>query len=216
MKQLPRRTPSRRTSVVLLVAALLGLFGVLAVHVATGRAQVHDTAILLAINQHASSLLDTVALTVTHSGDMVVIGTVGVLVLAYLLRRHQRAAATQIAIVIGGAAVLNTLLKLIFQRDRPELWELLTYEATYSFPSGHALMTSVVAGLLIAMTWRSNWRWWTLSFGVLYTVLVGLSRLYLGVHYPSDVLAGWCVGAVWVLIVVVAMKAVQKNRTVTQ
>jgi len=81
------------------------------------------------------------------------------------------------------------------------------HEAGYSFPSGHA-MASAALGLALAVAlWNSRWRWWGLVFAVVYIAFVGYSRLYLGVHYPTDILAGWLVSGVWVLAIALLIRS---------
>ena len=105
------------------------------------------------------------------------------------------------ALEVGGAAVLDKVLKPLFARPRPTLYPHLVPETNYSFPSGHAvgdlafaMALFLVVGTLIRGRWRSLGY---LSIGL--ALLIGASRPYLQVHYPSDVLAGWALGLAWVL-----------------
>jgi undecaprenyl-diphosphatase len=124
--------------------------------------------------------------------------TAAVAAVLYRMQRWQSLAF--VALSVSGALVINTALKLVFIRQRPELWELLTHESTYSFPSGHAAMSSALALTIIVLVWNSRWRGPVVGIGALYVLAIGFSRLYLGVHYPTDVLAGWIVSAIWVFI----------------
>lgn len=114
-----------------------------------------------------------------------------------LLRRFRE--ATYAAIALGGSALLNIAAKQAFARDRPSLWESIAPEHNYSFPSGHAMGSMTLAAVLVLLAWNTRWRWPALVFGVLFAGSVSLSRIYLGVHYPSDILAGWCAALVWVV-----------------
>jgi undecaprenyl-diphosphatase len=100
-----------------------------------------------------------------------------------------------------GGMLVSSLLKLLFSRERPEIALRLVVEQSYSFPSGHAMMSAVVylslAVMLSAMQPRLRERVFFLLAAMLLTFLVGVSRMYLGVHYPTDVLAGWAVGLAW-------------------
>ncbi|WP_185974662.1 phosphatase PAP2 family protein [Deinococcus detaillensis] len=96
-----------------------------------------------------------------------------------------------------GAYGLSTLIKLLVHRARPQLWKVLTPETDFSYPSGHALISLTVITACIWLAWPTKWRRVVLVAGACFLVLVGLSRLYLGVHYPSDVLGGWLMGAEW-------------------
>lgn len=113
-----------------------------------------------------------------------------------VLRRYRE--ATFAAIALGGSALLNMAAKAIFARERPMLWESIAPETTYSFPSGHAMGSMTLAWVLLLLAWRTRWRWPVIGLMAPFVVLVGLSRVYLGVHYPSDILAGWAVASVWV------------------
>jgi membrane-associated phospholipid phosphatase len=164
-----------------------------------------DAAILHWLRQPASPGLDSWAVWLTDLGGPIgvtVVTLVGAIAL-YLGRR--RRAALVLVTGVGGAAVINSLLKLIFQRARPDLWEPLIHEASFSFPSGHAMVSSALACSVVYILWRTRWRWWAIGLGLIYALVIGLTRLYLGVHYPTDVLAGWLVGFTWVAILRAAL-----------
>ena len=105
-----------------------------------------------------------------------------------------------IAAVVG-AGLLNLLLKATFQRDRPDLWEHIVTELTYSFPSGHAMASMALGSAMIMAFWRTRYRVVALIGGVFYIISIALTRLYLGVHYPTDIIAGWCAALAWVVFV---------------
>ncbi len=107
-----------------------------------------------------------------------------------------------VAVNIGGAGVLNILLKNIIQRPRPDGFRLVA-ESGYSFPSGHSMISMAFFGLVIWMVWHYHkddvMRYvWCAVFGLI-IALVGISRIYLGVHYASDVIAGFCVSIIWLV-----------------
>jgi undecaprenyl-diphosphatase len=117
----------------------------------------------------------------------------------YLSGRAHKALA-----VLGwtaAGALLSTLAKLGFARPRPDLVPHGAEVYTHSFPSGHAMSSAVIfltLGVMIALVQESRRiKFYVLAFAVLLTMLVGMSRVYLGVHWPSDVLAGWALGAAW-------------------
>ena len=107
-----------------------------------------------------------------------------------------------VAVNLVCVVALNTVLKFIVQRPRPDGFRLIT-ESGYSFPSGHSMVAMAFFGLLIWMVWRYHRHdvmrvVWCVCFGLV-IVMVGVSRIYLGVHYASDVLAGFCVSLVWLI-----------------
>ena len=101
----------------------------------------------------------------------------------------------------AGSAVLNLAAKPVFARERPALWESIAPEHNYSFPSGHAMGSMTLACVLVLLAWRTRARWAVLCAAAVFVVLVGMSRVYLGVHYPSDILAGWAAAIAWTIAV---------------
>ena len=100
-------------------------------------------------------------------------------------------------IALAGSALLNLGAKQLYARERPSLWESIAPESTYSFPSGHAMGSMTLACVLVLLAWRTRWRWWVAVPACGFALAVGMSRVYLGVHYPSDILAGWAAAAAW-------------------
>lgn len=126
-----------------------------------------------------------------------------------VLRRYRE--ATFAAIALGGSALLNIGAKLFFTRERPSLWESIAPETTYSFPSGHAMGSMTLAWVLVLLAWHTRWRWPLVAVMAPFVVLVGLSRVYLGVHYPSDILAGWAVASAWTAVVFLSVYRVHRR-----
>ena len=98
---------------------------------------------------------------------------------------------------VMGSAILNIAGKHYFARMRPDLWLSITPETTYSFPSGHAMGSTTLGMAAIILCWATRWRWPVLTASVTFVLLIGVSRVYLGVHYPSDIFAGWSAAIVW-------------------
>lgn len=119
-----------------------------------------------------------------------------VLVAALLLLRRWRAALFA-AVALGGSGLLNVGAKLAFGRVRPELWESIAPEQNFSFPSGHAMGSMTLACVLVLLLWRTRWRRPLIVVLALFVGAVGWSRIHLGVHFPSDILAGWSLGLAW-------------------
>lgn len=120
-----------------------------------------------------------------------------VLTLGLLVARRWRE-ATFAGVSLGGSTLLNMATKQFFQRDRPALWESIAPEHTFSFPSGHAMGSATLAMVVVLLCWHTRFRWPVVAFAVLFALTVGASRIYLGVHYPSDILGGWAAGIAWV------------------
>jgi len=118
------------------------------------------------------------------------------LVVVLALRRNLREGLFA-GISMIGSALLNMGAKHLFARQRPSLWESIAPESTFSFPSAHAMGTMTLAAVLILLAWWTRWRWPVAVPMVAFAGLVALSRIYLGVHYPSDILAGWAAALVW-------------------
>jgi undecaprenyl-diphosphatase len=159
-----------------------------------------DEAILLWIHQFASPTLDRVMLTVTHLGNPSIVIPLACMGFSWLVWRRQRTIAIVFAINCVGGAVLSTGLKLLFGKPRPALWPQIITETTYSFPSGHALGSMVLYGFWAYLLARRFPKFSPAIYAgaVLLISGIGLSRLYLGVHWPTDVLAGYGVGFLWV------------------
>ena len=151
------------------------------------------------LHEHASSSLVNVFEVVTYAGNALVLGVVILTAAALLLRRGRLNDAALLVAAFGGAVVVNGLLKLLFHRRRPEL--SFVHLDTYSFPSGHAAAaaaTFTAGAWLLALRHRdTRARVLIVLAAALLIVIVGFSRLYLGAHYLSDVLAGFSFGLGW-------------------
>lgn len=119
--------------------------------------------------------------------------------IAWLAWRKRSRDALFLAVSVLGSLLLNQVAKHHFSRARPDLWLSLAPESSFSFPSGHAMASATIAVAMSVLFWSTPWRRDVLWSGVAFTLLVGVSRVYLGVHYPSDVIAGWAAAIAWVL-----------------
>lgn len=218
-----RRLRAIERPVALLIAAvalLLFAFVSLASEVIEGDMRAFDERLLLALRM-PEDLSVPLGPPWLHEmvRDFTALGSTGVLTIVTLgaagflaIRRKGRTAIFVLAAVIGGV-LLGNALKIGFSRPRPDLVPHGVEVFTNSFPSGHAMMSAVVyltLGDLLARTEeRTAMRLFIMGLAVLLAVLVGVSRVYLGVHWPSDVLAGWAVGACWALVCVLVMARLQ-------
>lgn len=182
-------------------AVLLVGFALLAVAANSGFSQGFDEAVLRWLYSQATPAWDAAAIVVTDSGGVLAVALITLGVVAGLLYAKRRAEALQLAAAVMGAVWLNLTLKLFFQRQRPDLWTTIITEQSLSFPSGHAMVSAALATALVLLFWRTAWRWPVVGIAIAYIGLVGLSRMYLGVHYPTDVMAGWTAGAAVALAV---------------
>jgi undecaprenyl-diphosphatase len=158
--------------------------------------------------------------------DFSALGGVGIITLFslaglgwLLLRRKYRASILLVAAVCGGGA-LSTLLKTVFGRPRPEFVSHGAQVLSPSFPSGHSLLAAVVylsLGVVVArLQPRVYLKAYFILLAILVTALVGFSRVYLGVHWPTDVLGGWLVGAMWALALWIVVRWLQRRNKVEQ
>lgn len=171
-----------------------------------------DVAVLESVHRLSAPGLDTVVTSVTDFGYVWWVGGITLVVCAALIywRRYRDAAIVLVG--VAGSAVLNLILKALFQRDRPELWARLVTENSHSFPSGHAMASMSLAAVIIVVLWPTRWRWLAVSGGALYVLVIGFTRLYLGVHYPTDIVAGWVMAAAWVVIVAAVVRRWQIHK----
>lgn len=196
----------------LLSLAGLSLFGwafvELADDIAEGEAPSFDRVILLALRNPADlsdpvgpSWFEESARDMTGLGGYAILTIVTLSAIVYLVMGGKRHAAVLVLAAVGGGMLLSTALKFGFERPRPDLVPHGARIYTASFPSGHAMLSAVtyltLGALLARVQQRRGVRAFLMGLAVGLTLAVGASRVYLGVHWPSDVLAGWCVGAAW-------------------
>ena len=198
----------------LLAAVLTTIFVRYGSYVRSGATQRLDEAILRRINEGQHPLLDGFMLEITMLGTWtVVMTTVSVAAMFLWLNRHKYSAILLLVATVGGT-ILNNILKLAYDRPRPQVFEWKTHALSSSFPSGHSMSAVVVYGTvayLAARLQKKAWaRWLTLVVAGLLIGLICFSRMYLGVHYPSDVLAGMTMGLGWAAFCMATLEAFQK------
>jgi len=155
---------------------------------------------------HRSSVATAIAKVVTTVGSTVVMGILAAVVAVLLFLRHRRGDAAMVAAVAAGAGLLVMIGKRVVGRVRPPEQYRLVAETNASFPSGHALASMAIVGvfavLLVGATRPLGRRIVTILLASVVVALIGASRLYLGVHWATDVLGGWLSGAAWLLLCV--------------
>ncbi|MBD2101204.1 phosphatase PAP2 family protein [Leptolyngbya sp. FACHB-261] len=158
-----------------------------------------EKSLLLAINARSTAILDRWMFAVTLLGQREVAGPLLGLVGSLLIYYHQSASALVLGINLAGSWLLNWIFKGFFRRKRPELWASPKRPLDYSYPSGHSMSAISFYGLLAVYGTRflNITPWLTFPLGAVLSIAVGFSRMYLGVHWPTDVLSGWAAGGIW-------------------
>lgn len=188
-------------------------FAKFAGHVTSGSTQVFDEAVLGWVGKHRSPSLEPIILEITFLGTgTVTIAIVAVSAMFLWLTRHQYSAALLMISAIGGV-LLNNILKVGFDRPRPQVFEWGSHALSSSFPSGHAMSAAAVYGTIAYLVARLQKRYihravTLMAAGILILLIAG-TRLYLGVHYPSDVFAGIIIGLAWAAFCMATLEASQ-------
>ncbi len=179
--------------------------------VVEGETRAFDEAILRALRQPGNlsapigpGWLTHVVTDITSLGGTTVLTLVTIVTVGYLVLASRRATGMFVLLSVLGGWLLSTLLKIGIARPRPDIVPHLVDVHDLSFPSGHAMLSAVTyltLGLLLSQIQsRRATRLYVITVALTLTLLVGLSRIYLGVHYPTDVFGGWCAGATWATI----------------
>ena len=172
----------------------------LASHVRSGATQTFDEGVMRWMGAHRIEWIERSLLEITALGTGLVVMMIVVISALFLIATQHRFSAFLLLVASAGGIVLNAVLKSSFDRPRPQLFEWLTVPSSSSFPSGHAMSSAIVyftVAYLIARLEKRRWmRTLTIISSLLLVLLISVSRLYLGVHYPSDVAAGALLGAV--------------------
>jgi membrane-associated phospholipid phosphatase len=177
----------------------LQIFVILALEIVRHQGDLEwDLSILQTIHATASTQLDSVARNFTNLATRWGVFPASALIAIGLLMYRRWRSLTYFLITLLGCATINYSAKLFLHRDRPTLWH---YEPPYgfSFPSGHAMSSMVLVAALAILLWQTPWRWLVVGLGSVFVVAIGWTRLYLGVHYPSDILAGWMMSLAWAI-----------------
>ena len=163
-------------------------------------------------------LIEDVARDITALGSVTVLAIVTLAVVGYLLIIRKYGATWLVLIATIGCLILSSVLKWLVDRPRPDVVEHLAYVHTASFPSGHSMMSAVVyltlGSLLARIAPRRRVKLYFLVVALALTFLVGVSRVYMAVHWPSDVLAGWTAGLVWAILCWLVARQLQRRGTV--
>ncbi|MGO4890780.1 phosphatase PAP2 family protein [Flavobacterium sp. W21_SRS_FM6] len=192
-------------------AVLAILFIELALRVLAGDTMAFDRNIILAMRNPADLSdplgpywFEELMRDITALGGTGILSFIALFTVMYLYLQKHRHMAFLVAVMIVSGMICSSLLKYGFSRPRPDLVPHGSYVYTSSFPSGHSMMSALVYVTLAAIYARSQFRrslkLLIMASALLVVASIGLSRVYLGVHWPSDVLAGWCAGSIWALM----------------
>ena len=195
---------------VFVAAGLLLLFGGIAEEVVEGDTNRLDRAVLISFRTAGNPAdligpdwFEEMVRDVTALGSYAFVIIIVTAATGYLLLMRKFGLALLLLAAEAGGMLFSTLLKELFDRPRPDL-EHAARVFTASFPSGHATLSAVtfltLGALLTRVTADRKAKLYFMATAIVLTLLVGLSRLYLGVHYPSDILAGWCIGSAWAVL----------------
>lgn len=219
------RIDSRILMVFLIVAAGAFIFLRLGSEVQEGDAFALDRLILRALRGSDDSAvpigpawLQAAMVDITALGGVTVLTLLTTLTAGYLIASKKAATAVFLVLSIGSGAILGTVLKSGYARPRPDLVAHLVDVHSLSFPSGHAMnsaITYLTLGALLARTEiNRRIRIFFMAVAILLTLTIGFSRVYLGVHWPSDVVAGWCVGASWAALCSLIARTLQHDHRI--
>jgi undecaprenyl-diphosphatase len=199
----------RTVSILLIMSAVgLCLFGCMAALVQSGQTLYLDDLVLTHLRKASNlnvpvgpSVLLDVARDITALGDYTVLSVVTIVTLGYCVLTRYYTAFFMVLVSVNSGDMLMVILKDVFKRQRPEVVPHLVAAAYTSFPSGHAMMSAVVyltiGAILARIEPRKKVKIYLISVFALLSLVIGLSRVYLGVHFPSDVIAGWLAGIAW-------------------
>jgi len=205
-----------------LVAGGIWVFAQLADEVKEGETRRFDERVLLSLRNPADrsdplgpAWVEETERDFTALGGVAVMGLLTLGVSGFLLLDGKKGAAVLVLVAVGGGLLLSSVLKHAVERPRPELVPHGSYVYTSSFPSGHSTMSAAtyltLGALLARVQRRRRIKVFLLGFSILLTLLVGVSRVYLGVHWPTDVLAGWTLGGIWALVCWLLARRLQRS-----
>lgn len=162
---------------------------------------IFDEWVLWHIHAMSRPGLDTFVRAFTELGGVLFVPAITLFVVWYFVKQYSLSHGLLILFGVGGSSLLNLVLKSYFSRARPELWDRIVVEHSFSFPSGHAMASAALTASVVAALWYTRHRNRAISLGIVYITGIAFTRMYLGVHYPTDILAGWAVSIAWVCVV---------------
>lgn len=209
-----------------LVSGLILAFLYIADGMVEGEMEAFDRAILMIFRDPTNvdqvvgpAWMQEMVRDITALGSFSLLGLIVLAVCGYLVLAKMRSEALLVAGSVVGGTIISTLLKMGYNRPRPDLTAMST-QFTASFPSGHAMLSAVafltLGALLARLAPTRPLQFFSIAVGIFLTLIVGVSRLYMGVHYPSDVLAGWSLGAAWALLCGTVATMLQRQGSIAE
>lgn len=198
----------RSNKILIILSSSIILFCLIAILIFTGATKQFDERILLLLRQTKNTAIPVgPAWLQDFMTDISSMGSVSVIIIVtlfvsgfFIIKKNYYLLRVILFAAIGGG-VSDLLLKGIFERHRPEIVPHLVNVNSWSFPSGHSVMSAVVylslAVIFIPLNLKEEIKNYILTSAIIITLLIGISRVYLGVHYPTDVIGGWTLGIIW-------------------
>lgn len=204
------------------LCALLFLFLTLAGEVMEGDTQAFDVRIVRALRSVddparpiGPAWVETALIDVTSLGSSFVLGLVVLIITGYLLLEARYLTAVMVLATSISGEIINEILKLLFERPRPTVVPHLRNVVSASFPSGHAMQSAIIyltlGALLMRVVEGRITKIYCMGVAIFLTLIVGITRVYLGVHYPTDVVAGWLLGFLWASITWLATRRFERT-----
>jgi undecaprenyl-diphosphatase len=214
----PFAAPGRTLAAFAVAFASALAFVRIAREVVEGETSEIDQTVELAVHSHATPLLDHVMRAFTFMGSPFAVIPLAAIIIVWAVRKKETRAAVAFLIVLVMTEALNVMLKHTFERARPTLFQEIATLHSYSFPSGHAMAAAAIYGMMgVVIARLAPAHRWPLVLGLPILILtIGASRIYLGVHWPSDVLAGFAAGAFIVLAGALALDGIPSIATLVQ
>ncbi|MFC7299592.1 phosphatase PAP2 family protein [Herminiimonas aquatilis] len=165
-----------------------------------------ESSLLLSLHSYASPFFDQLALIASAS-----VTVAGVIVLIFLVYRRAWYASTFLLAATLGTEAIAQVTKHIFHHSRPQLWDVISHQSSYGFPSGHAAVSMSIVLALFSISIPQSWDPAHKLACVAFVAAVGFSRMYLGVHFPIDILAGWSLAIAWVCMLRLMFKSADRR-----
>lgn len=186
-------------------AGFFGGFVVILTLYLTGHSIPFDIAVMEEMDEYHTPFMTKLLSLITKAGEGAYLAPFAILMILAVFLLRYRLEALLLLVTLGGCEGISETLKDLFARTRPNGYNLIELPSSYSMPSGHALVSAVfftLITLLLVYKLRGHWaRWWVAAAGYSFVLLICASRVYLGVHYPTDVVAGYCLGMAWMFVV---------------